>query len=296
MLSRIPALTLAVVVGIGIGAFAFSRTAPDDLPSEPLSTELKNSITGRLIGGESSELDPAQVAQVVESLVQILDEEISERRVLAEQLEELRSEMTDLQQNLRARVDAAYAAERRNNNSERSSQRGDARQEERLAKSGLTSQQFETIRRREAIATMQRIELDDQARREGWVDSPRYYEAFNELEGDSNSIRAEIGDEAYDRYLFASGRPNRIAVGTVIPTSPAERAGFQVGDVVMSYGGEKVYSTEQLTNLRSSGDSGALVAVDIIRDGQPIQITMPRGPMGIVTRSNVIDPGATGGG
>jgi hypothetical protein len=35
--------------------------------------------------------------------------------------------------------------------------------------------------------------------------------------------------------------------------------------------------------------------VDIIRDGQPMRITMPRGPMGIGTDRTSVNPDAPGG-
>jgi serine protease Do len=104
-----------------------------------------------------------------------------------------------------------------------------------------------------------------------------------------------MGDAEYDSYLYASGMPNRIAVTNVIQTSPAEAAGLRRGDIIMQYGGEKVYSSQQLTELRSSGERGAPVAVDVIRDGQPMRITMPRGPMGIGNESTSVDPAAPGG-
>jgi S1-C subfamily serine protease len=104
-----------------------------------------------------------------------------------------------------------------------------------------------------------------------------------------------LGDAAYDRYLYASGQPNRIAVTSVIQTSPAETAGLRPGDILLQYGGERIYSAQQLTSLRSSGARGAPVTVDIIRDGQPLRITMPRGPMGIQTELSLVDPAAPGG-
>ncbi len=254
------------------------------------------SLAERLTNGESSELDPEQVAQVVESLMQIVDEEISERQVLAEQLEEVRAEMAELQQNLRARVEAAFADNPRNAVSRPPVAQVNQSMEERLAASGFTLQQFEDLRRREEGAQMQQIELNDLAIREGWINSPRYFEEINRLTSGADNIRRELGDDAYDRYLYASGRSNRIAVGTVIATSPAERAGFQTGDVIKSYGGERVFSSAQLVNLRSAGNLGKYVIVEIIRDGELMQITMPRGPMGIQTRPDRVDPFAPGGG
>jgi len=295
MYSRIFALILAIGVGAGIGAFTALGMASDDSSNQYLSKRVVENMAERLTRGESGELDPAQVAQVVESLMQILNEEISERQVLAEQLEELRLEMTELQQNLRARVQAAFSENPGNAVSQQTGAQVDQSIEGRLAASGFTPEQFEALRRREEGAQMRQIELNDRARREGWVNSPRYYEEFNKLTSGTESIRRELGDDAYDRYLFVSGRPNRIAVGTVIATSPAEQAGFQTADVIRSYDGDRVFSSAQLVNLRSAGDSGMPVVVEIIRDGEMMQITIPRGPMGIQTQGDLVNPYAPGG-
>ena len=296
MYSRIFVLILAVGIGIGIGALTVARLESDDPSIKELSRRPAESLAERPMRGESSELNSEQAAQVVESVIQILDEEINERRVLAEQLEEVRSELAELQQNLRARVEAAFLDNARNTASQQPNAQVDPTIEGRLAAAGFTSQQIETMRRREAQALMQQIELDDRARREGWVNTPRYNQEVNNLTSGADTLRHDLGDDAYNRYLFASGRPNRIAIGTVIETSPAEQAGLQPGDVIRSYAGERVFSSAQLTNLRSAGDKGTPVTVEIIRDGELMQITMPRGPMGVRTRSDVVDPSAPGGG
>ena len=294
--SRIFAFVVAVAVGAGIGAFTAARMASDDSSSETDSRHVAATLAERLTSVEPNELDPEQVAQIVDSLMQILDEEIKERQVLAEQLEEVRSEMAELQQNLRARVEEAFLDTPRTEDVRSPDAQVNQSQEERLAASGFTPQQFEDLRRREEGAQMQQIELNDRAIREGWVNSPRYFEELNRLTSGTDSIRRELGDDAYDRYLYASGRPNRIAVGSVIATSPAEQAGFKTGDVIRSYGGERVFSSAQLVNLRSAGKIGTSVVVEIVRDGELMQITMLRGPMGVQTRPDRVDPFAPGGG
>lgn len=295
MYSRIFALILAIGVSAGIGAFTALRMTSDDSSNEYLSKRVAENMAEWLTRGEAGELDSEQVAQVVESLMQILNEEISERQILAEQLDEMRLEMTDLQQNFHARVLASLLENRRNAVSQPAGAQVDQSIEGRLAASGFTPQQFEALRRREEGARMRQIELDDRARREGWVNSPRYFEEFNKLTSGTENIRRELGEDAYDRYLFVSGRPNRLAVGTVIATSPAEQAGLQTGDIIRSYGGERVFSNEQLINLRSAGDRGVPVVIEIIRDGELMQIMIPRGPIGIQTQGKLVNPSGPGG-
>ncbi len=298
MNSRIFALLVAVGVGvgIGIGASTVARMAFDDPSINGWSQRAAEAPPKRLVWGESSELDPEQVAQVMESLIQTLDEEISERHFLAARLEEVRSEMTELQQNLRARFGTAFPGNASNTASPQPGAPADQTIEERLAASGFTPQQIRTISRRVAETQMQQIELDDRARREGWITTSRYFEEFNNLVKGADTVRRDLGDDAYSHFLFAIGRPNRLTVGMVIETSPAEQAGLHLGDVIRSYAGERVFSSAQLTRLRSSGDKDMPVILEIVRDGEPMQIWIPRGPMGIQIQQNRVDPSEPGGG
>lgn len=285
---------LAVAVGIGIGALLVTRPASEQASIDGSSQNTMASFVAQVASGDFSQSDPELVARALDSLAHVLDEEIVERRILAEQLEELSGQFTDLQDNLGTRVTEAFAARTNESSVDRTPQQ--ATPEARLAAAGFTQQQVATLGRRRAEAQMQQVELDDRARREGWVNTPRYYQELNAFSNDLDPIRQDLGDEAYERYLFAIGRPNRVTVGGVIETSPAEQSGLRAGDVIRSYAGERIFSNQQLTNLRSGGDSGAPVSVEVIREGVPLQITIPRGPMGIQIQMEVIDPTAQAGG
>lgn len=284
-------LVLAVAAGVLIGALGvsnWSRDAP--FPGSSAEISAKSSIR-QFRREPSREFDSEHLADVVESLAQVLSDEINERGVLTEQLEQLKSEVLDLKHNLRVRVEEAFQEDNgapRQESGDTSAQTT----EERLAAVGFTRQQLESIGTLEAEAQMGQIELDDRARREGWINTPRYIQESQDLSTGATVIRNVLGDDLYDRYLFASGLPNRITVGSIIETSPAQKAGFQSGDVVVRYGGEKVYSTQQLVNLRRSGERGEPVTVEILRNGQLLQLTMPRGPMGISTGPMLADPTA----
>ena len=139
---------------------------------------------------------------------------------------------------------------------------------------------------------MRWIELDDTARREGWRNTPRYYEERAKLAASGSSLLEDLGAESYDRYLFTTRKPNRVAVHSVFTTSPAAQAGLRAGDIIQSYAGQAVFSVDQLNALRSSGKKGAPVIVEVFRDGQLLQLTIPRGPMGLQPRSSLVDPDA----
>lgn len=287
-----------VVAGVAAAVGALSATLTIRTKAVRHSPVLTDTVAERLQQAGNVDLDPDQLATVVESLVQVLDEEIAERRLLADQLEQTRAEMADLQQNLRERVEAAFEMNTETDAAPRDRDdgaRGSDPRDQRLAAAGFTPEEVAYFRRRQAEDQMLQIDFDDRARREGWIGTPRYAEELAKLPNSGETLRREMGDAEYDRYLYASGIPNRIAVANVIQTSPAEAAGLRRGDVIVQYGGDRVYSSQQLTDLRSSGERGAPVAVDIIRDGQPMRITMPRGPMGISTELTSVDPAAPGG-
>lgn len=279
-------LLLAVVAGIGVLAIRSTESEPSPGPL--------NSLVTQIAGDEIHGNDLDSIASAVNSLAQVLDAEIAERRILSEQLEELQRQLSDLQENLGPRVTEALS--RANNEAVAVSSRrvqeqdGEGTLVTRLAAAGFTEKEAATLRRRQGEIQMQQVELDDRARREGWVNTPRYYQEISKLSNDMDPIRRELGDDAFDRYLFATGRPNRIRVGRVIETSPAEQAGLRPGDVIVSYAGERVFSTRQLTSLRSGGERGLPVSLEITRDGVPMQITLPRGPMGVQTQADLVNP------
>lgn len=302
MAQRILLAAAALCLGFGAGAVAVNLLGADD-PAAGTSNEAESaSVVERLRSGLAGDLDREQLEQVVDALVQVLDDEIAERRVLAEQLEATRTELHDLQQNLRARVEAAFEMSEEQRDAaraaavaRRSSPENGRSVDSRLEAAGFTPDQVAYLQGRQAEAEMQWIELDDRARREGWFRTPRYDEEMADLPNGTDVIRSELGDDAYAKYLFASGRPNRIAVGSVIRTSPAERAGLQPGDIILTYAGEQVFSSQELTDLRSSGELGTPVAVGIIRDGQAMLVSMPRGPMGVQLQPIMFDPDLPGG-
>ena len=97
-------------------------------------------------------------------------------------------------------------------------------------------------------------------------------------------LREEIGDAEYEMYLDASNRPTSVNIGQVLASSPASTAGLLPGDRITHYDGERVFSTFDLTRQALEGQAGENVVVNIVRDGVPMQVVMPRGPLGISTR------------
>lgn len=60
----------------------------------------------------------------------------------------------------------------------------------------------------------------------------------------------------------------------VVDGSPATEAGFRVGDVVLSWRGEAVYSAAELTRLVRETPPGREVGVEVFRDGGRTELTV----------------------
>lgn len=98
------------------------------------------------------------------------------------------------------------------------------------------------------------------------------------------ALRAELGDTEYEQYLEANGRSTSVAVGSVLESSPGQRAGLQSGDQIVSYNGQRVFSYGELSDQTMSATPGQSVVVDIVRDGIPMQVVIDAGPIGISNR------------
>jgi len=148
-----------------------------------------------------------------------------------------------------------------------------------LVNQGFAPDRAEWIIQREAQLQVQAMQARFDARRSG--------EPFDPFDIGLNpdlSLRAELGDIEYEQYLTANGRPTAVQVGSVIESSPGQLAGLQSGDQITGYDGQRVFSTMELTQQTMQGEPGESVVVDIVRDGAPMQIVLPRGPIGVATR------------
>ncbi|HUF74438.1 MAG TPA: PDZ domain-containing protein [Gammaproteobacteria bacterium] len=97
----------------------------------------------------------------------------------------------------------------------------------------------------------------------------------------SQLMREELGDADYEKYLEGMGRPTSINIRDVLTNSPAEAAGIRPGDQIVAYDGRRVFDMNELTGLTYEGRPGETVAVDVIRDGQRMQLYVERGPIGV---------------
>jgi hypothetical protein len=151
-----------------------------------------------------------------------------------------------------------------------------------LEQAGVGPQRAADIVWREAQHELDQLDLRDQAVREGWFATDRYREELQRLRDQRPDMRAELGDEAYDRYLFAAGEENRVQISSVIPGSAADGAGLMPGDLIETYDGARIFNLPDLRGATADGERGELVGITIRRaDGSTVEAWVPRGPLGI---------------
>jgi len=156
-----------------------------------------------------------------------------------------------------------------------------------LTRAGLRPDEVERLQEVFDASEMRVIELEHQARREGWYRSPRYMQA---LHGMRSELRSDLGEEDFDLLLYASGRDNRVVIDGLLTGSPGERAGLRQGDVVLSYAGERVFKAPELKRATVEGAAGDRITIDVIRDGEEVRIYAQRGPLGAKLAASRILP------
>jgi len=141
---------------------------------------------------------------------------------------------------------------------------------------GFSPQRADYILERESVLEFQQMQARYQART---AENPR--EAMGNLVDAGTALRDELGEADYEKYLAASGRSTSVGVRNVMASSPAATAGLQPGDEIVRYDGERVYNQRDLMMRTWAGDGTGSVVVEVLRDGTPMQVTLPRGPIGI---------------
>jgi len=144
----------------------------------------------------------------------------------------------------------------------------------KLVAAGFSPDRAAWIEKRNSELVMQTIQAQYAQRRGENVDPAQ-------LRGGEQTLRAELGDGDYERYLAAEGRPTRVGVFNVLASSPAEQAGLRSGDEILSYGGKRVFDIRELNDLTVEGTPGQPVVLEVQRDTQTLQLVIPRGPIGI---------------
>jgi membrane-associated protease RseP (regulator of RpoE activity) len=206
----------------------------------------------------------------------------------------LESEVTSLQARL-ASVERALAArpaqdETPSDSDRPTSPRTADERREALVASGVDPVLAEDIIWRDSRLELDRLNLRDLAIREGWMGTDRYRDELRAISGDERSMRDDIGDDAWDRYLFTTGEDNRVGVRSVIPGSAAEAAGLRPGDLIEAYAGERLFNFGEIREATTEGEAGELVPVQVRRGGAIVEAWVPRGPLGVQMESDRVAP------
>lgn len=142
---------------------------------------------------------------------------------------------------------------------------------------GMSQREAEALRRQFDEVELEKLEARDRALREGWSSSSRHSRELREIR---TRFREQIGEDNYDRVLYASGRKNRVRVQDLLRGSNAEDSGVEVGDVIVSYAGQRVFDPSALYILTTKGDFGETIRLEVQRDQEILRLVVPRGPLG----------------
>jgi hypothetical protein len=243
---------------------------------------------------------PAELAARMESLQGALAVERAARESLAQELAELHAQLDALVAQLEASRPAAgpeagAAAEPSAREEGGAEEAGTAPDPARapvfdvapLVAGCMSRPDAETLRARWERYQLDRLELNDRALRGSYFMTPRHRDEHAALDG---AFRDELGDDGYDAYLRATHRPNRFALREVLASGAGSAAGLQAGDELVRYAGERVFSAADLQALTSSGRPGEIVAIEVLRGGQPTTLRATRGPLGVVLEGVVRAP------
>ena len=159
-----------------------------------------------------------------------------------------------------------------------------------LVRGGIDPLLAEDIIRRKNRVELKRLELQDRASRENYLNTQRYYDELEAINRLDVSLREELGDERYDRYLYDSKQNNRIRIASVMLGSVAEQAGILRGDVILSYDNQQMFTWDELKDATASGELGEYVSISIYRDGEIFSFSVPRGPLGVQLGATRLQP------
>lgn len=283
----------ALLLGIGVAAVSVVRSRPSAEPSaHEISALPAQSGSAREIGDAEKRADGDRKQVDVERRLKLLEarlaEEVAERRRLETRLETVTAQLearagSDATENARADSNPPPDTGAPGSAAEEGLASDDNRSamERALTTAGLDAKTAAEIKHRHDALAMSEMYLRDQATREQWLDSPRFEEEMAAIAAQQTSIRDEIGDDAFDRYLFALGETNRVRIDDVLSQSPAAQAGLQAGDMIVRYGDDRIFAPSELVAQTRNGTAGEAVRLEVIRNGARLEVEVPRGPLGL---------------
>ena len=273
-------LVLGIVIGIVITNIGQGYRPSEVTDTADVGVDAEQPSDAQSSWIASNEVDAESVQALLNKVVEF------EARILElEQKLDSQSEAgtnTQTNANTSARVSAA---------SYRSSRQDRMLTIQSLINAGIDKETAADIVRRRSEIELKKLTLHDRATREDYIGTARYADELSGLLAETTTLRDELGDDAYDYYLYANKRPNRVKATSVIPGSAAEQVGMKDGDIILTYGELRVFEWDELKRNTSKGNLDEYVNVDILRDGQLMNLWMPRGPLGVRLGVVRMEPG-----
>ncbi len=148
---------------------------------------------------------------------------------------------------------------------------------------GLDPYSVQTFKNTIEQGELELVDLQQQAMKEGWINSEAYQKKHADIIARKNELRQQMGDSEYDRSLYAAGKSNRLVVREVTHNSSASHAGIMPGDVILSYDGRKVYDWSDMRPVAGQKTNNEFVNLAIVRNGETITTRVSSGALGIQT-------------
>jgi hypothetical protein len=161
--------------------------------------------------------------------------------------------------------------------------------EDALLELDMDPEEIARLRDRFEELEVEKRELHNIALRSGWLENPQYGAAIRES---YQELREDVGDEDYDKILYATGQSNRIRVERVLGGSNADNSGIRPGDVIVSYAGKRIFAQGSLDRLTAEAQMAENTRVEVLRDGEIVYLVVPRGPLGAKFERLRVTPGS----
>ncbi|MEJ2274734.1 MAG: PDZ domain-containing protein [Woeseiaceae bacterium] len=150
--------------------------------------------------------------------------------------------------------------------------------DERLREAGWTDADIQSLRELQEEASLELAQRRYEGMREAMEAAPERSRA--PWREQRSVLRESLGDEKYEQYLAATGRPAAVQVTNVLAGSAGDAAGLRPGDRIRRYGSERVFNEGDLMHAILQGTPGETVSVEIERNGSIFHVSVPRGPLG----------------
>ena len=268
------AVAVSVIAGFAVGAWVTSAapTAGEESAAMPSIRDAgsADTLTERLLSLEQLIAEEREARLALEGQVQDLLDDL-ERDAVAES-----PRVADDSAEDGRRAESRIGSLRRTRDFAAMTRRFEDRRLQSLTDNGFSEDEARRVLQRESEAEFKAMQLAWEAQREG---TP--LDQLAAINDPQALLRADLGDADYERFLVAQGQPTSVQITRVLNGSPGSEAGLQTGDQIVSYDGERVFNVTDMRELTLQGAAGDDVVIEIDRDGVRMQLSVPRGPVGI---------------